>query len=134
MKQHSPDTIQLITEWLTQQSTIQLAILFGSFAKGSPTKNSDIDLAIELDSPLTTDKKLSILQSLGEITDRKIDLIDLKTVGEPLLSQVIKHAKILKDNKSKFIDLSIKNVYMMEDFTPYIQRTIKQRQRRLLNE
>ena len=92
MTKQPADTIQLITDWLTQQPTIQLAILFGSFAKGTYTKNSDIDLAIELDSPLTTDTKLSILQSLGEITDKKNDLIDLKTVGEPLLSQIIKHA------------------------------------------
>ena len=56
MKLHSAETIQLITDWLTQQSTIQLALLFGSFAKGTHTKNSDIDLAIELDNPLTTDK------------------------------------------------------------------------------
>jgi hypothetical protein len=34
---------------------------------------------------MTAEDKLSLLHSLGEITDITIDLVDLKTVGEPLL-------------------------------------------------
>jgi len=122
-----------INEWVNKQPSIQLAILFGSFAKGKEQESSDIDIAIELDKPLTIEKKLSLLQSLGEITDRKIDLIDLKTIGEPLLNQIIQHGTMLKGTKANYIELTIKNVNMMQDFTPYIQRTLKDRRERLLN-
>jgi len=122
-----------INEWVNKQPSIQLAILFGSFAKGKEQESSDIDIAIELDKPLTIEKKLSLLQSLGEITNRKIDLIDLKTIGEPLLNQIIQHGTMLKGTKANYIELTIKNVNMMQDFTPYIQRTLKDRRERLLN-
>jgi len=95
--------------------------LFGSFAKGRGQNHSDIDLAIELDKQMTAETKLQLLQSLGEITDRSIDLVDLKTVGEPLLNQIILYGKQLKGSQQQLINLSIKNVNMMQDFVPYIE-------------
>jgi predicted nucleotidyltransferase len=129
-----PNIEKAIQRWITDQPEIHFAILFGSFAKKNTHPNSDIDLAIELDQPITSDIKLSLLQSLGEITNKTIDLIDLKKVGEPLLNEIIQSGKVLKGNNNKFIELSIKNINMMEDFTPYIQRTLNERRERLLNE
>jgi len=126
------DMVKKISTWLNNQPSILFAILFGSFAKGNDHRNSDIDLAIELDEKITPETKLSLLQSLAEITSRQIDLVDLKTVGEPLLNQIIQHGKQLKGNQQQFIDLTIKNVNMMEDFTPYIKRMLKERRDRLL--
>jgi len=133
MTMEAENITKKINEWVNKQPSIQLAILFGSFAKGKEQESSDIDIAIELNKPLTIEKKLSLLQSLGEITDRKIDLIDLKTIGEPLLNQIIQHGTMLKGTKANYIELTIKNVNMMQDFTPYIQRTLKDRRERLLN-
>ncbi len=124
---------QQIHEWLSKHPLIHFAILFGSFAKQTNTGDSDIDLAIELNKPLTVEIKLDLLQTFSELTDRRIDLIDLKTVGEPLLNQVIQHGKMLKGKKSDLIKLSIKNVNMMQDFTPYLKRTLKERRARLLH-
>jgi len=133
MKSLSSNQISQVKKWLREEPSIKFSILFGSFAKGTSHPNSDIDIAIELDAPLSTENKLDILQSLSKITDKKIDLIDLKTVGEPLLNQIIQYGKVIKGSKQRFIELSIKNVNMMEDFTPYIRRTLKERRERLLN-
>jgi len=124
---------KIIHKWVAEQPSINLAILFGSFAKGTQTASSDIDLAIQLDKAMTTEDKLLFLQSLGELFDRNIDLIDLNTVGEPLLNQIIRYGKLLKGDKQDHIDLKIKNVNMMQDFTPYIERTLKERRNRLLH-
>ena len=121
-----------LKQWLSNQPSIHIAILLGSFAKQSSNETSDVDLAIELNQALSTEKKLKLLQSLSTLTDRKIDLVDLKTVGEPLLNQIIQHGKLLKGDKQKLIDLSIKNVNMMQDFTPYIKRTLKEKRERWL--
>ena len=126
------EVILKISAWLDNQPFIIFAVLFGSFAKGRGQNHSDIDLAIELDKQMTAETKLQLLQSLGEITDRNIDLVDLKTVGEPLLNQIILHGKQLKGNQQQFVNLSIKNVNMMQDFSPYIERTLKERRKRLL--
>ncbi len=124
---------QIIHKWIAGQPSINLAILFGSFANGTHTASSDIDLAIQLDRPMTAENKLYFLQSLGELFDKNIDLIDLNTVGEPLLNQIIRYGRLLKGDKQDHIDLKIKNVNMMQDFTPYIERTLKERRDRLLN-
>ncbi len=133
MNKEANNINQAINQWLNEEPSIHFAILFGSFAKGTNRKDSDIDLAIELDVPMSIDTKLSLLQSLGEITDKTIDFIDLKTVGEPLLNQIIQHGKQLKGSKQNFIELSIKNVNQMQDFVPYIKRTLKERRKRLLH-
>lgn len=124
---------QQIKKWLSKHPSIHFAILFGSFAKQTSTQSSDIDLAIELDKPLTAEIKLDLLQTFSELTDRRIDLIDLKTVGEPLLNQIIQHGKVLKGTEADLIPLSIKNINMMQDFTPYLKRTLKERRARLLH-
>jgi len=123
---------QQISHWLLQQPSIHFAILFGSVAKQTHTPDSDIDIAIELSRPLTPETKLNLLQAFSELTNRKIDLVDLKTVGEPLLNQILQHGKILKGKKADLVQLSIKNVNMMQDFTPYLQRTLEERRARLL--
>ena len=123
---------ELLDKWLSAQTSIHFAILFGSFAKRASRPDSDIDLAVDLDEPLTAENKLILLQSLSELTDRRIDLIDLKTVGEPLLGQIVKYGKVLKGSKENFIELSIRNVNMMQDFTPYIKRTLKEKRERWL--
>ncbi len=123
----------LINKWLSVQPSIHFAMLFGSFAKQKATAKSDIDIAIEMSEALMPEVKLNLLQSFSELTDRKIDLVDLKTAGEPLLNQIIQHGKILKGKKSDFIQLSIRNINMMQDFTPYLKRTLKERRARLLH-
>lgn len=121
-----------IEKWLSSQPSIQFAILFGSFAKKTNTADSDIDIAVELDEPLSSEIKLSFLQAFSEITNRKIDLVDLKTIGEPLLSQIIQYGKVLKGTKEDWIRLTIKNVNLMQDFSPYLKRTLEERRVRLL--
>ena len=124
---------QQIDQWLLQQPSIRFAILFGSFAKNTDTSESDIDIAIELDKPLSSEIKLSLLQSFSELTDKRIDLVDLKTVGEPLLNEIIQHGKVIKGTQNKLTLLSIKNLNMMQDFTPYLRRTLEERRTRLLH-
>ena len=132
--QHDTEDVeQIVIQWLERQPLVEFAILFGSFARETSNAGSDIDIAVELDQPLTPDLKLSMLQSFSELTDRKIDLIDLKTVGEPLLSQIVKYGKVVKGTDEDFLRLSIKNLNMMQDFTPYLQRLLKERRARLLN-
>ncbi len=125
--------IRLIKQWLSQHPSIRFAILFGSFAKKTNTQESDIDIAIQMDKPLNAEDKLFLLQTFAELTDRRLDLVDLKTIGEPLLSQIVQQGKMLTGTQNDMIQLSIKNVNMMQDFTPYLKRTLAARQARLLH-
>ena len=120
--------------WLEDNAEIGLAILFGSYAKGSQTSQSDLDLAIQLVSGanLTADQKLGFIEQIGSLLLINIDLIDLKEVGQPLLSQIMKYGKLLKGDQLQYSELAIKNVNTGQDFLPYIKRMMAERRQRCL--
>lgn len=52
-----------------------------------------MDLAIDGGHCLTADEKLSLTNKLAERTGRPMDLVDLDSVEEPLLGQILRHGK-----------------------------------------
>ena len=129
------DKVQQLQNWLKQQSEVDVAILFGSYATGNFTANSDIDVALQLTSglPMTAQQKLDYIGQLGKDLMLDIDLIDLALAGQPLLSQIIKYGKILKGNRTQYAELAIKNINTTQDFMPYIERMMSKRRARLLS-
>ncbi len=123
-----------IQMWLKHNDEIMLAILFGSYAKGTQTSNSDLDLAIKLvsGSSITASKKLDYIEQIGKLLLINIDLIDLSVVGQPLLSQIMKYGKLLKGDQLHYAELAIKNVNTGQDFLPYIKRMMSERRQRCL--
>lgn len=120
--------------WLDNNNEIDIAILFGSYAKGTQSPQSDLDLAIQLVSGLNiiASKKLDYIEQIGSILLINIDLIDIRTVGQPLLSQIMKYGKLLKGNQLQYAELAIKNVNTGQDFLPYIKRMMAERRQRCL--
>jgi predicted nucleotidyltransferase len=120
--------------WLDNNNEIDIAILFGSYAKGTQSPQSDLDLAIQLVSGLNiiASKKLDYIEQIGSILLINIDLIDIPTVGQPLLSQIMKYGKLLKGNQLQYAELAIKNVNTGQDFLPYIKRMMAERRQRCL--
>ena len=120
--------------WLEDKTEIGLAILFGSYAKGMQTSQSDLDLAILLvsGSSITAGQKLDFIEQIGSLLLVNVDLIDLKDVGQPLLSQIMRYGKLLKGDQLQYIELAIKNVNTGQDFLPYIKRMMAERRQRCL--
>ena len=123
-----------LQRWLEDNTEIGLAILFGSYAKGTQTYQSDLDLAILLvsGSSITAGQKLDFIEQIGSLLLVNVDLIDLKDVGQPLLSQIMKYGKLLKGDQLQYTELAIKNVNTGQDFLPYIKRMMAERRQRCL--
>ena len=92
------------------QNHVILAYVFGSCARGKQGPLSDIDIAVlfseELPKKDHFDKELNLALEIGDLfkVDR-VDIINLKTVNDPLLkhSAVFKGKAIfVKDKKLKF--------------------------------
>lgn len=120
--------------WLENNNQIEVALLFGSYATGTQTSASDLDLAIQLPSrsTMTAHQKLDFIGQLGSLLLINIDLVDLNTVGQPLLSQIMKYGKMLKGDQLQYAELAIKNVNTGQDFLPYIKRMLAERRERCL--
>lgn len=120
--------------WLNQHNEFDLAILFGSFATGKEHAKSDLDLAIQTVSRdgLIAKQKMAYIEQLNELLGVEVDLIDLRKVGQPLLSQIMKYGRQLKGDKNQYAELAIKNVNTAQDFMPYIKRMLSERRANIL--
>jgi len=116
-----------IRKVLERHNVIRLAILFGSLAKGAAHSESDLDLAVGADHPLDTDETMELIADLAEAFGRPVDLIDLSTVGEPLLGQIIAGGRRIVGSNTLYAELLLKHLYNQEDFVPYQRRILKER-------
>ncbi len=121
-----------LTRVLSKRSRIKLAILFGSQATGQARADSDIDLALLCDAPLTSAEKLELMESIGAEFGLPVDIIDLHTAGEPLLGEVLQGKRLLGKNED-YAQLLTKHLLDAADFLPLQQRILKERRDAWLN-
>ena len=106
---------------------IQLAIVFGSTVKSEENSLSDLDIAIMTDKTIDSRQKTLIIENLASASGRPIDLIDLRTAGQPLLGQIIGNGVRILGEDSLYAQLVIKNLFDQADFLPYRNRILKER-------
>jgi predicted nucleotidyltransferase len=116
-----------LSQVLERHQAIRLALLFGSLAKGTARFDSDLDLAVGADHPLDVDDTIELISDLAKATGRPVDLIDLSTVGEPLLGQIIAGGRRIVGSDTLYAELVLKHLYNQEDFVPYQRRILKER-------
>jgi predicted nucleotidyltransferase len=116
-----------IRQILSQHGDIRLAILFGSLAGGRATPQSDLDLAVLMGVPLSTETKMILIGELSQATGRPVDLVDLRVAGEPLLGQVLKHGVRLFGSDTDYAELLKRHLFDEADFMPYRRRILAER-------
>lgn len=126
----APQTVdEAICGVLAANGRIVLALLFGSIAGLRVRSDSDVDVAVAADRALSTDEKLVLIGQLAERLGRPIDLIDLWTVGEPLLGEIICHGRRLLGTDTAYAGLIRKHLFDQADFLPYRTRILDERRR-----
>lgn len=120
----SPDHLRQV---LNQQPGIRQAWVFGSVASGEARADSDLDIAVEADHRLSAVEKMKLMADLAAATGRPVDLIDLKTVGEPLLGQILRHGQRILGTSTEHADLLRRHLFDQADFQPYISRLLHER-------
>ncbi len=123
------DVIHALKPVLAHHSELDVVIVFGSMATGRQRPDSDLDLAVMAARPLTVAQRMALVGELALVTGRAIDLVDLRTVGEPLLGEVLVHGRRVLGSDQAFAELLSKHVLDAADFLPYAQRMIDQRRR-----
>ena len=100
--------IRNLSRQIARQFKPQKIILFGSYARGNPRPESDVDLLIVMDTPLKErQQSLQICRSLGVLFG--LDLI-VRTpkrleqrlkMGDSFLQDVLKEGKVLYESSSR---------------------------------
>lgn len=104
---------------------IDMAFLYGSWAKGFPKETSDVDIAVfsypEKDSE---DEEFNIITDislqLSEIIRKEINIISIRTdFRKPMLyyNAIVLSQPIYIKNTERYISLKNEVIYQMEDFS-----------------
>ncbi|MFC3285794.1 type VII toxin-antitoxin system MntA family adenylyltransferase antitoxin [Litchfieldella rifensis] len=108
---------------------LEQVILFGSFASGQAHENSDVDVAVQSDRPLTAEQRLELIDAIALAFDRPVDLVDLSSAGEPLLSQIVTTGIRIRGSDAAWGRLIYKNIMESTDFVPLQRHILRTRQR-----
>jgi predicted nucleotidyltransferase len=106
---------------------LRLAIVFGSCAKGQAKPDSDLDMALAFDQAMSVQQHIALIEALALATGRPIDLIDLRTVGEPLLGQIMQHGVRILGSDVLHAQYITRHVMDAADFMPYQARILQER-------
>jgi len=115
-----------LARFLSRYPEFKLAILFGSQAMGNATGDSDIDLALLSDAPISSSKKLQLVEQIGAKFGRPVDIVDLFFAAEPVLGQVFKGKRLLGDDAT-YARLLTKHLINTADFVPLQKRILTER-------
>jgi len=75
--------LQHIKPYLQQEYAVKTVGLFGSFADGVHTDNSDVDIMVEFERPIGW-QFFTLEKYLEKTLNRKIDLVTVNALKEPL--------------------------------------------------
>ena len=75
-KIYSIEDIKNMVYEILANTEVEKAILFGSYAKNKPTKNSDIDILIDSKGKIKGLKFYDIVDKIREKLDKEVDVIE----------------------------------------------------------
>lgn len=87
--------VEALREAIASRTEVRLAILFGSVARGTERESSDVDLAVlarDLDP-------LALSRDLGRSLRREVQVLDLETVGYPMLQAIVRDGIVVAENE-----------------------------------
>jgi len=88
-----------------QKNHQNLFILFGSQNKGYAGANSDIDIGVVAEKPLSLDEKNKLSEKIASefsFDEDKVDLVDLNEASPLLQMEAAKSGKLLKGSEYDF--------------------------------
>lgn len=120
-------SIAKIKQVLAAQQDIRFAIVFGSLATGTERFDSDVDEAVDAGMSFSANSKMDLIAELALATGRPVDLVDLRSVGEPLLGQILQHGKRIIGDDSRYAELISRHLFDQADFVPCLNRILAER-------
>lgn len=120
---------------LIEYDNIIFAYIFGSYARNSIKKDSDIDLAIYLDDSIDSDTYLTIKMDLSQSLKREVDLVILND-APPLLKYEIYKNNILLFTRNRTIEnkYKVNTLFEYNDMKRYLDLSYEKTIERLKKE
>lgn len=114
---------------LEARGDIRLAVVFGSMASHTAGPDSDLDIAVDAGAPLSSERRMALIDELARATGRAVDLVDLQQVGEPLLSEIIAGGQRIVGDREAWAQLVSRHLVEQADFLPLRNRMLDERRK-----
>lgn len=117
-----------LSERLSTEGDIVIAILFGSAASGGLRPDSDLDVAILAREPLSAGRRRELTALLADLGGRPVDLIDLRTSGISVTRTALTRGKrLICRDRHALASLISRMLLDSADFLPYRERILRER-------
>ncbi|GAB6178661.1 hypothetical protein JCM16814_35530 [Desulfobaculum senezii] len=118
--------ITTVAECLAVYPDIHIGIVYGSASAGTMRADSDVDVAILADKPLSLEARLDIILELSLALGREVDVLDLHTAHGLILRQILTKGTVaLKRSTVAYARLMKRMLLDYADMEP-MRRTIVQ--------
>ncbi|WP_456277222.1 type VII toxin-antitoxin system MntA family adenylyltransferase antitoxin [Bacillus sp. AK128] len=98
-----------MVEVLQKKTNPDFVILFGSFAKGTPRVESDVDLAYFSEKQLSSYDRFNLANDLALICEREVDLVDTREINTIFSMQIFENGiPIYIQNENEYTRQKIK--------------------------
>lgn len=117
----SPEEIsQQLAGYLQKRPEVVFAFLFGSFAKSSAGKRSDVDIGVFLE-PGIKQSEINVLWSdLEKIASRQVDLVVLNQAKPTLAWTVIRGKPLVIKDFQQYLNFMLKVSQEAEDYQKFL--------------
>jgi predicted nucleotidyltransferase len=128
------DLSPIIRHALLVEPSLRLALVYGSYVTGKMHAESDVDLAVLFDRPLSVERRMILMERLEKSLSKTVDLVDLYLLNGTILRRILCTGQVLvKNDTTALAGLVRRMVYNEADMMPIVQRTLKERQKRFLH-
>jgi uncharacterized protein len=111
-----------IREALAKQPGLVVGYVFGSVAKGRDREGSDIDVAVQFDSPLEFDAAMDLQCELERVSGRPVDLVQLQQAPIELQFAIISdRGRLLERSQEERIDVEARIMSLYADARPRLE-------------
>nr|BFD62724.1 hypothetical protein BdHM001_14050 [Bdellovibrio sp. HM001] len=118
--------------FLKKHPNVSVLGYFGSYAKGHPRPDSDVDICLAEDRPINAEKKIEYINELTLLLRKEVDLLDLNTANGVILKESLHTAKWVHKETVVFAQIMKRMLFDQADFQPYYQRILKAKRERFL--
>ena len=96
-KIYTIEEIKNILKEILKNSSVKKAILFGSYARNTPTSKSDIDLVIDSEGKLLNIYFYGLLEDLVQKLQKNIDLFEISEIqkNSPIYDSIVKEGVVV---------------------------------------
>ena len=116
---------QALKDFFSKEKDVTLAILMGSFAKGTARKDSDVDVALLFSSPPDFMEILDYKHRLSVLLKKEVDLVVLNTAGPVIKKQALKTGIVLLSRDNAYEDFFVRTLNEYDDLK-YYRREIEE--------